>query len=49
MIIANIFYFFNKKIFCIQVDIKLLVTLINSFPKLDIRMSAGYRNIYTTE
>lgn len=30
-------------------DVKLLVTFIYSFSKLDIRMSAGYRNIYSTE
>lgn len=47
---ANNFYFYYKKIyFFVQVELKLLVTFIYSFPKLDIRMSAGYRNIYSTE
>lgn len=49
MILANVFIFITKSFFFVQVDVKLLVTFIYSFPKLDIRMSAGYRNIYSTE
>lgn len=44
------YHFYHKKdLFFAQVAVKLLVTLIYSFSKLDIRMSAGYRNIYSTE
>lgn len=45
-------FFLLQKGFCFeQVAVKLLVTLIYSFvlSKLDIRMSAGHRNIDSTE
>lgn len=42
-------FLLQKDLFFVQVVVKLLVTLIYSFSKLDIRMSAGYRNIYSTE
>lgn len=43
------FMFITKRFIFIQVDLKLLVTFIYSFPKLDVGTGAGYRNIYSTE
>lgn len=46
-----LFFLLQKGLCFEQVAVKLLVTLIYSFvlSKLDIRMSAGHRNIYSTE